>query len=184
MALTCFPDTTVLINFGYIGQHSLLAQLLRNPTWCHTVASECEDQYDRRGFTTFPAVKAIFGDPLMPDRAERINTTVLRDTMAKPTDGPAAHYGEAETIAIIQNRLLPGPIFVTDDRDATRVARDNGITTLNTWTLIRTAAAAAPIAYTEAEAWSDARTLSAHQRGWPKGIGRSQSDFLSWLRAP
>lgn len=183
MSLTCFPDTTVLINFGYTGRHALLAQLLRNPTWCHTVASECEDQYDKRGFTTFPAVEAIFGEPLVPDLAERININVLRDSMAKPTDGPAAHSGEAETIAIIRSRLLPGPIFVTDDKGATRVAHDNGIKTLTTWTLIKTATAATTITYDETDAWTDARKLRANQRGWPKDVGRAQTDFLTWLRS-
>lgn len=184
MSITCFPDTTVLINFGYTGRHTLLAQMLRNPTWCYTVASECADQYTRRGFTTYPDVEAIFGQPLTPDRTESINTVVLRDAMSKPTDKPGAHFGEAETIAIIQNRLLPGPIFVTDDKGAAKVAQDNGLATLTTWTMIKTAANSGKIQYTDAEAWADARTLSTNKRGWPKGIGHTHADFTAWLRSP
>lgn len=184
MAVTCFPDTTVLINFGYLNRLDLLQTLLPARMWCLTVSRECRASYAARQFATFPDVQALFGAPLIPDRGEYLSTQVLRNTLAKPTDKPDAHIGEAETIAIAQSRQVGTPIFVTDDVGATKLANREGLSTINTWMLIKTASRNSGIAFTEGEAWSAATLLRSHRRGWPKGVGRSKDDFVTWLRQP
>lgn len=183
MAVTCFPDNTVLINFGYIDRFDLLERLLPNPTWCLTVSRECRQSYAVLDFDTYPEVKALFGDPLIPTQGESINLHRLRDDIAKPGDEPAAHIGEAETITIARSRGFDGPILVTDDNGAADIARDEGMSVLTTWTLIKTAARSGKVAFTEEEAWQSATTLRANKRGWPKGIGHTHADFIAWLRS-
>lgn len=181
MAVICFSDTTVLINFGYLNRFDLLEALLKERAWCLTVANECEASFTYLGFTTYNDVETLFGDPLEPDMVESLNTKTLRDTMAKPGDAPAAHYGEAETITIAAARGLPA-ILVTDDVAARKAAARHNLTTINTWDLLKTAVRAPSITFTEQEAWQAARTLHRHRRGWPKGVGQDHADYIAWLR--
>lgn len=180
MAVTCFPDNTVLINFGYINRIPLLGELLANRMWCLTVSRECKQSYTRRGFTTYPDVRALFGDPLIPTQAERINTRRLRDDMATPTDGPDDHMGEAETIVVAKNQVSGTLVLATDDLGATKFAKQEGLRVVNTWYLLKVAVRTKRL--TEQQAWQDACLLRRNRRGWPKGIGHSQADFIAWLR--
>lgn len=182
MPVTCFPDTTVLINFGYIDRFDVLETLLPTRMWCLTVSRECRQSYDRCGFTTYLTVRTLFGDPLIPTEGERINTQIMRDDIAKPDDKPDAHTGEAETITIAKSRGLATPILVTDDVGAAALAQQEGLTVINTWTLIKTAVRATP--FSQQDAWQAALTLRRNKRGWPKGVGHSHADFIGWLRQP
>lgn len=181
MAVTCFSDTTVLINFGYLNRFDLLESLLKERAWCLTVANECEASFDYLGFTTYGDVKALFGEPLEPDMVETLNTKRLRDSMAKPGDAPAAHYGEAETITIATARGLPA-ILVTDDVAASKAAARHNLKAVNTWDLLKTAVHAPAIAFTEQQAWQAAIALRKNRRGWPKGIGQDHADYITWLQ--
>lgn len=180
MAVICFSDTTVLINFGYLNRFDLLKVLLPQRAWCLTVANECEASFEYLGFSTYADVEALFGAPLEPDVVERLNTSTLRDTMAKPGDAPVAHYGESETITIATARGLPA-ILVTDDVAASKVAARHNLKTVNTWDLLKMAVRAPSVAFTEQQAWQAAKTLRRNRRGWPKGIGQDHADFTAWL---
>ena len=181
MAVTCFPDNTVLINFGYIDRLDLLERLLPARVWCLTVARECRQSYAILGFSTYPDVKALFGEPLIPTRAESINLTRLRDDIASPGDKPDAHIGEAETITLAKSRRFDGPILVTDDLGAATIAQQEGMRVLTTWTLIK-AAVRHTQQLDEQQAWEAALVLRTNKRGWPRGIGHTRADFIAWLR--
>lgn len=181
MTVTCFPDNTVLINFGYLDRVELLERLLPQPTWCLTVSRECRQSYSILGFDAYPKVQALFGEPLIPTKGERINLHRLRDDLAGPDDKPDAHIGEAETITIAKSRGFSGPILVTDDVGAADMARREGMTVITTWMLLK-AAVRHTEQLTEDEAWDAATTLRAKRRGWPRGVGHTRTDCIAWLR--
>lgn len=104
--------------------------------WCATVAEECAKGARKPGLEDMAKAPAIFGDALYPTVAEYMDTQVIRERMLKPGDTATAHLGEAETIAIITRRPLRG-FFVTDDRDASREARAEGIGVVSTWDILR-----------------------------------------------
>ena len=177
--LVCFPDTTVLVNFGLIKRVDLLELLLKDPRWCLTVSRECKQSFGVLGLTSYPAVRALFGDPVLPSQAEMIDASALRDQMASPDDKPSAHSGEAETITVAKRRFAK-VIFATDDLGAAAAARREGIAAVNTWQLLRAAMHKGFI--DEDQAWAAAVTLRANARGWIKGVGPSRTEFLAWLR--
>lgn len=178
MALVTFPDNTVLINFAIINRMDLLERLANgNGRWCATVAAECSESAKLPGLAALDGAGAIFGEPLFPDQAEHQDVLVLRDQLASPGDKPTAHLGEAESIAIIVRRRLRC-IFVTDDRDATRVAAQNGIQVVGTWRFMKVAYRQGWI---DADTfWGYAQTLKGHDRGMPPGV-RDRLSFDKWL---
>lgn len=97
-----------------------------NGRWCATVASECAESARYLGLAALSAAEDIFGEPLYPDPAEHQDVQVLRNQLARPGDPPTKHLGEAETVAITARRRL-SCFLVTDDRDAARLATQNGI---------------------------------------------------------
>jgi predicted nucleic acid-binding protein len=180
-ASTFFPDTTVLINFGLINRLGLLQQMFATRYWGYTVSEECADQFRRHSITSYGMAQSIFGRPLMPDQPETINTKVLRSRIAKPTDAPDKHMGEAETIIIATSRDFERPIFLTDDGGAANTAVAHGIIAVSTWDVIRLAVRRGDL--TEADAWTDAKFLRKVRGIWPPKIGHTHADFIAWLRA-
>lgn len=178
MAVLVFPDNTVLINFAYIHRMDLLAKLARNGAWCATVAWECEQSAVQPGLQDMTQAHKIFGDPLRPESArEHTMTQTLRTQLAKPSDGPYRHLGEAETLAIMACRSLRG-IFVTDDRAVPVLAQAQSIQVITTWDLLRTAAHAG---YIDRNAlWADVRSLREKGRGGPCR-GTDRPSFERWL---
>ncbi len=136
MTRLTFPDNTTLLSFAFIGRMDLLADLVHGSgVWCATVARESETWMEELGFEAVATAGTIFGEPLVPTRAELIDIQVLRDRLAGPGDGPHQHLGEAETIVIARTRY-PGSRFVTDDGDAQRLARTEGLLPLGTGNLL------------------------------------------------
>lgn len=175
-----FPDNTVLINFATINRMDLLSRLANgNGCWCATVATECAASASLPQLAALTSAKEIFGEPLYPDAAEHQDVRVLRDELAGPGDAPAAHLGEAETLAIIVRRRLRC-FFVTDDRDAARLASQKGVSVVGTWKLLSVA---------HRQGWLDAdtlwgyvQTLRERNRGTPRGV-RDRLSFDKWLSA-
>ena len=173
-----FPDNTALINFAIINRMELLKKLANgNGQWCATVAVECAESAKYPGLAALNAAEDIFGEPLYPNPAEHQDVQVLRSRLASPGDPPTKHLGEAETVAIIARRRLSG-VFVTDDRDAARLATRNRITVTSTWRLLQLA---------HRKKWMDAdtlweyvQTLRANDRGTPPGV-RDRAAFDKWL---
>lgn len=127
MTVLLFPDNTVLTNFALINRMDVLDRLANgNGRWCATVATECAASAKLPELAALRGARDIFGEPLYPDQAEHQDVLVLRDQLAAPGDPPTKHLGEAETIAIAVRRQLRC-FFVTDDREAARLATNNGI---------------------------------------------------------
>lgn len=162
-----FPDNTVLNNFAIIHLMDELGLLIGGRgCWCATVAGECAKGAAKPGLEEMAKAPGIFGDALYPAGAEFSDTQIIRERMLKPGDADAAHLGEAETIAIITRRQLTG-FFVTDDRDAGREAKAEGIKVVTTWDILRLMVRGGKIAVGDFHAHAD--TLAKAKRGGPPG---------------
>jgi hypothetical protein len=94
-------------------------------------------------------------------------------------DQSGKHLGEAETLAIIVRRNLRC-FFVTDDREATRLAAKSGVQAADTWLLLR-------ILHRQGwldpdTLWGYVQTLGGQGRGRPGRVSDSLS-FDKWLSA-
>jgi predicted nucleic acid-binding protein len=178
MGVLLFPDNTVLINFAIISRMDLLERLANgNGRWCATVASECEASARQPGLGALTDAEAIFGAPWYPEGAEYLDTYILREELSSPGDSPRKHLGEAETLAIMLRRHVNG-FFVTDDRDAIRLASRNGVTVVTTWRLLL---AASRQAWVDADTlWGYVQTLRRSKRGGPPGVS-DRASFDKWL---
>lgn len=136
--LLFFHDTSVLVNFHRAELIPVLGRLLgQNLRWTGTIRLECarkQRQLDLPGLVD--AADLLLGDPIQPEDGEHGSIRQLRCQMASPQDHPTQHLGEAETITVIQKRLLRA-VFLTDDRAATTWAQP--IECVGTWKLIRVA---------------------------------------------
>ncbi|SIJ03828.1 Uncharacterised protein [Mycobacteroides abscessus subsp. abscessus] len=170
------PDNTVLINFAIIGRMDLLAGLLNGRgCWCLSIARECANSQPYQ--PDLSQAPAIFGPPLIPDRAEHAEALILRDNMATPGDPTTKHRGEAETIAIITRRRING-FFLTDDRDATELAIRHGIKVVTTWDLLRLAYKVNKV--TKPALTGYLRTLKSQRRGQPPTVTNPEQ-LDDWL---
>mgnify|MGYP000924467291 CR=1 FL=1 len=178
MTRLVFPDNTVLINLAYINAIHLIRLRNTQATWCASVAQECRKSSRTPGLEALEDAPCFLGKPLYPDGAEHSDIRIIRQDMAVPGDPITAHLGEAETIAIITRRRI-NAVFVTDDREATRVARAHGITVASTWDILRLAVRLSLI--TPTDFWNHCLTLNGKGRGWPP-CGRSRAEVDSWLQ--
>ncbi|WP_457180913.1 hypothetical protein [Mycobacteroides abscessus] len=176
MAKLFLPDNTVLINFAIIGRMDLLAELLNGQgSWCLSISRECANSQPYQ--PDLVQASAIFGPPLVPDRAEHEDALFLRDSMASPGDPSTKHRGEAETIAIINRRRIDG-LFLTDDRDATDLAMRHGIAVVTTWDLLRLAYRVDKVTKTDLSGYL--RTLKLQRRGQPPTV-TDPEQLDAWL---
>lgn len=133
-----FHDTSVLVNFHRPGLVPVLGALFgENVRWTATIRRECERQEVKLSLPGLVvAADALLDLPTMPEAGEHLQIRQLRTLMASPQDHPDEHWGEAETITIIQRRRIEA-VLVTDDRGAQRWAAP--IRSVGTWRLIRLA---------------------------------------------
>lgn len=134
--LLFFHDTSVLVNFHRPGLIPALGELLgTNVRWTGTILTECERKQEQLGLPGLvDAAAQLLGDPLYPENGEHASIRQLRLQMSSPGDHPQQHLGEAESITLIQKRMLRA-VFVTDDRAATHWARP--VECVGTWKLLR-----------------------------------------------
>jgi predicted nucleic acid-binding protein len=181
VARLLFPDNTVLVNFAIISRLDLLSRLANGKgQWCATVARECAQSAREPGLAALAGAGEIFGEPLYPDSAELQDTAILRDELAGPGDSRNAHLGEAETLAIILRRR-PECLFVTDDRDATRLASKHAVRVVNTWSLLLLAY---KMSWVDGDTlWGYLQTLRSQRRGAPAGV-TDRPSFDKWAGTP
>ncbi|MDO3107047.1 hypothetical protein [Mycobacteroides abscessus] len=80
MAKLFLPDNTVLIHFAIIGRMDLLAELLNGQgSWRLPISRECANSQPYQ--PDLVQASAIFGPPLVPNRAEHGDTLIRRDSM-------------------------------------------------------------------------------------------------------
>ena len=134
--LLVFYDTTVLINFHRAGRLPQLGQLLsERMRWVGTVKRECQRKEQDLNLPGLISVShEILGEPLFPDGDEHKNVRHLRQQMARPSDHPDEHLGEAETLTIISARGIRS-LIATDDGDVPAFAHP--IQCVTTWDLLR-----------------------------------------------
>ena len=140
-----FPDNTVLCNFAAVGRVSLLESVLRGRgRWTTAVAFEAE-----RSARAIPALGELvrgrcLGDPIeitVEKEVQRVNR-VRRVVFGGMDDEPLRHLGEAETCHVLLNWTeFAGSWWISDDAEALRYARHQGITTRETVDLLASAVA-------------------------------------------
>lgn len=176
-----FPDNTVLNNFAIIHLMDELGDLIDDRgRWCATVAGECAKGATKPGLEDMAKASAIFGDALYPAGAEYTDTQTIRERMLKPGDTDTDHLGEAETIAIMSRRQMQG-FFVTDDRDAAREAKAEGIRVVSTWDILRLFVRVGRMTLNNFHV--HAATLVNASRGFPPGWPNKTAVEV-WLNAP
>jgi hypothetical protein len=127
-----FPDNTVLCNFASVDRLDLLRTVLNGRgRWTAALAYEAS-----RSARFMPALNSIavdgwLGDPIEItgdadiQRIDRIRRAVFGGTDVEPLK----HLGEAETCFLIKERAeFAGSWWITDDVEALRYGRFQGIT--------------------------------------------------------
>lgn len=175
-----FPDNTVLVNFAHIQRMDLLKKLLNGKgKWCATVAQECDRSSNVSGLATMKYAQSIFGEPLYPEnQVEYLHVVLLRGQITQPYDPPEKSLGEAETLAIMSRRFMAG-YFITDDKEAARLARQNNITVVSTWDLLKLAVNAKLVDVDTL--WGYVQTLGTLGRGAPIRVS-DRISFDEWLQ--
>ena len=125
-------DACSIINFAAINRMPLFETAMRGRgRW--TQAVEGEVRRSSRG-RQYQALRALLDDDYLGEAIEldsdedRAAIQDIRAALGGVAAEPLKHLGEAETIRAIESRPdLGSAIFLTDDRDATYLARNRGI---------------------------------------------------------
>jgi hypothetical protein len=139
-----FPDNTVLCNFAAVNRLDLLKLVVSDRgRWTEAVAYEAS-----KSAAFHPAIASLPDDGWLDEpieitrdgdvrKIEQIRRAVFGGTEARPLQ----HLGEAQTCYVIKNwPEFAGSWWITDDREALRYARFQGITTRETIDLVAVAA--------------------------------------------
>jgi hypothetical protein len=135
-----FPDNTVLCNFAAVDRLSLLQTILAGRgRWVEAIAHEA-----KRSSRYYPSLSQLrrdgwLGKPIEPDGDYEIGEieNLRRYVFGGLPSEPLRHLGEAQTCYLIKHRAeFEDSCWITDDRDALRYARLQGITSLDTCDLI------------------------------------------------
>jgi hypothetical protein len=143
MTESLFPDNTVLCNFAAVDRLDLLKSALNGRgKWTEAVAYEAS-----RSMRMLPALRGLaesgwleepieIADDSDVRAVERIRRAVFGGNEGKPLQ----HLGEAQTCHVILNwGGFSGSWWISDDREALRYARFQGITTRETIDLMSVA---------------------------------------------
>ncbi|MBZ6135466.1 MULTISPECIES: hypothetical protein [Streptomyces] len=148
-------DACSVINFAASGDMELLKSGLAVRTSRCTQAVDAEL---RRWVHTFPALRPLLdegwlGQPIELNRTEdQKNVGRLRTALGGTRNAPTLHLGEAESIHAMRTRdELAGAVLLTDDRDATRMARGKSLTTWDTTRLLADFHATGDLEWEEAQ---------------------------------
>jgi hypothetical protein len=131
-----FPDNTVLCNFAAVDRLDLLRSVLgERGRWTEAVAYEASQSAAYLRALVSLAVDGWLGEPVEVTSdadvlaIERIRRAVFGGT----DDRPRQHLGEAQTCYVIKHWAeFSGSWWITDDREALRYAKFQGITTRET----------------------------------------------------
>jgi hypothetical protein len=173
-----FPDNTVLCNFASIDRLDLLRIVLNDRgRWTGAVAYEVSRS--ARALTALQGLTTDcwLGEPLEVDDEADIQRIeqIRRAAFGGDPDRPTQHLGEAETCFVIREwPEFAGSWWITDDREALRYARFQGITTRETIDLMTIAVVDGDIRSDEA---FELMTRMADQDRWLRLPSRP-SDFL------
>lgn len=145
MTTFLFPDNTVLCNFAAVDRLDLL-QVVLNGRGRWTAAVAYEASRSARHLSALAGIPDAgwLDDPIEITadsdvrRVNQVRRAVFGGTDAKPLQ----HLGEAETCVVIKEWTeFAGSWWISDDHEALRYARFQGITTYETIDLLSMAAA-------------------------------------------
>lgn len=128
------PDTSLIWNLHAVGRLDLLPVFLGLDR-LQPVRAEWSQEVEQELLRHIPAarstVTAVLAAPVRPSPAQIVVTQQLRRSLfARPGDGPRAHLGEAETLAIWSERaaIADRVLCLTEDRDLVRVCWRSAVT--------------------------------------------------------
>jgi hypothetical protein len=131
-----FPDNTVLCNFAAVNRLDLIKSVLGGRgRWTEAVAYEAS-----RSASQLPALRELPSEGWLDEPIEitgdsdirKINQ-VRRAVFGGTDDNPLKHLGEAQTCYVIKNwPEFAGSWWISDDGEALRHAKFQGITTRET----------------------------------------------------
>jgi hypothetical protein len=144
-----FPDNTVLCNFAAVNSLDLLRSVLgERGRWTEAVAYEAS-----RSASKLPALRGLPADCWLDEPIEitseseirKINQ-IRRAVFGGTDDSPLKHLGEAQTCYVIKNWAeFAGSWWISDDGEALRHAKFQGITTRETIDIMSLAVASGDI---------------------------------------
>jgi hypothetical protein len=145
-----FPDNTVLCNFAAVERLDLLQTVLNGRgRWTAAVAYEASNSARFLPALTAIATGGWLDEPIeiTADKDIQQVNRVRRAVFGGTDDEPLKHLGEAETCFVIKEwGTFAGSWWISDDREALRYARFQGIATYETVDLMGIAVADGDIA--------------------------------------
>lgn len=144
------PDNTVLCNFAAVDRLDLLKTVLGGRgRWTEAVAYEAS-----RSARVLPVLDSLITDCWLGEAIEitdesdvRQISQIRRAVFGGTDDKPLQHLGEAQTCFVISTWAeFTGSWWISDDKEALRYARYQGITTRETIDLVNLAAVNGDIA--------------------------------------
>ena len=138
-----FPDNTVLCNFAAVERLDLLKSVLgAKGRWTEAVAYEASRSANHLPDLGCLAADGWLDDPIeISDASDVRKIEQIRRAVFGGTDAmPLQHLGEAQTCHVILHWTeFAGSWWISDDREALRYARFQGITTRETIDLMSVA---------------------------------------------
>ncbi|OLM09107.1 MULTISPECIES: hypothetical protein [unclassified Pseudonocardia] len=154
MSTFLFPDNTVLCNFAAVNRLDLLRGVLNGRgRWTAAVAYEASQSARFLPPLSGLGAEGWLDEPIeITAEADVRTVNQIRRAVFGGTDiEPLKHLGEAETCFVIREwQTFNGSWWVSDDREALRYARFQGITTYETIDLMSMAVADGDITDREA----------------------------------
>lgn len=145
MTVLLFPDNTVLCNFASVERLDLLEAVLNGRgRWTSAVAHEAEQSANQLSPLLGLRAAGWLGAPIEITEEQHIRQVqrIRRVVFGGTDDQPLKHLGEAETCFLLKEwEEYAGSWWISDDREALRYARFQGITTRETIELIAEAVA-------------------------------------------
>ena len=148
-----FPDNTVLINFAVVDSIELLvAYLSGRARVTQAVAAEIKKSIERVPHLREFDIEQHCGRPIeLNTEADNRAVLQMRKRFASRNDPPTKHLGESETLHVISSReQYATSRFLTEDRDAYRVAESMGVLCSNTMEVFQDLVARGEVSSSEA----------------------------------
>jgi hypothetical protein len=172
-----FPDNTVLCNFAAVERVDLLRSVLsERGRWTEAVAYEASRSAAHLRALAGLAADGWLGDPVevTSDADIQAIERIRRAAFGGTDDRPLQHLGEAQTCYVIKHWAeFAGSWWITDDREALRYAKFQGITTRETIDLMSIAVVNGDVGATDA--FSLMNLMADRDRGLR--LPKTASDF-------
>ena len=140
-----FPDNTVLCNFAAVNRLDLLKSVLSGRgRWTEAVADEATRSASKLHALRGLPAEGWLNEPIEISSESEIRKVnqIRRAVFGGTDDAPLKHLGEAETCYVIKNWAeFAGSWWISDDGEALRYAKFQGITTRETIDLMSIAVA-------------------------------------------